>query len=194
MLVVDCCSLVHAKALRHLPHAPLQLLDDLAVEGARFATTTAIYGELTASSLRMTLGEWDAQEWLQQFNATSRERREVRNKLRRSDRIPGKNDMGLIAIARRLKVPILTHDGPAQKLALRCGLVVVDLLDVAAWAAWVGIITIDEISIAWGGLSGYTWPDSKVGWLGSLDKSLADRPALDVALAELTKHSATVAE
>lgn len=184
-LVVDCCSLVHAKAMRGLEHPPLDLLGSLAARGARLVCTTAVLGELDASSLRETLSTWRIDGWLVEEAPRSTERKEVLNQLRRADCQPGRNDVGLVVIARRLRAPLLTHDAAASVLAMRCGVTVLDLVDVAVWAVRAGVCTLGEVNRAWGSLAGYPWPGPRDPWQGSLEKTVELRPKLDRVVDEL---------
>lgn len=185
-LVVDCCSLVHAKAMRGLEHPPLDLLGSLAARGAGLVCTPAVRGELEASSLRETLAGWRSRGLIVEEQPRLTERKEVLNQLRRSDCQPGRNDVGLVVIARRLRAPLLTHDAAASVLAMRCGVMVLDLADVAVWAVRAGVCTLAEVNSAWGSLTGYPWPGpSGPLWLGSLEKTVDVRPKLGQVLDEL---------
>lgn len=178
-LVVDCCGLVHAKAMSHLPHSPLDLLSGLAVAGARFLCTKPVLGELGESSLRGILGLWATAGWLTVEAPTLKERKQVLNRLRKGDARPGNNDLGLVVVARRLCAPMLTHDEAASQAARRCGVAVVELVDIAAWAARIGVAAVAEISEAWGGLRGLPWPGSDDPWHGSVADTVVARPAIE---------------
>lgn len=176
VLVVDCCSLVHAKAMRELEHAPLVLLAWMAEHRAvALWTTKRVRGELGESSLSLTCEGWEAQGWLQLANVKLQEVREIKNALRRGDKEPGDHDKALIALARRLKAPLLTHDAGAAQLALRVKVQVWDLADLAGWCVEEGYATLEEVSAAWGGLEGLPWPWPDYPWSGSLARTLADR-------------------
>lgn len=165
--------------MRELHHAPLELLEALAIRGARFRCTKPVLGELGKSSLWNTLRTWEREGWLESESCTSKERKQASNALRRKDKIPGKNDVGLIAVAHRLGAPLLTHDEAASKLALRLGVTVIDLTDVAAWANRGGLASVEDISEAWGDLAGFPWPGPGDPWLGSVEATLEERPKLE---------------
>lgn len=169
-IAVDCCSLLHAKAMARFDLAPLALLDLLAASGVALLTTTKIRGEQGASSLDATLSRWEGQGWLRCMNAKLVERKQVRNALRRRDVEPGDADKDLIAIARREHALLLTHDGPASVLARRVG--VVDLVGIAAQA---GIAKLRDVDAAWGLLAGLPWPLPATDWQGSVAATLERR-------------------
>lgn len=184
-LVVDCCSLVHAKAMQRLELPPLSLLGQLAVRGARFVCTKAVLGELEASSLRSTLATWRREGLLDEAAPRMTERKEVLNNLLGRDAAPGKNDVGLVVVARRLRSPLLTHDAAAATLAQRSQVTVIDLVDVAAWADRAGVATLLDVSAAWGDLAGHPWPSPRDPWHGSVEATLAARPNLEAVLSRL---------
>lgn len=185
-MVLDTCALVHAKEMRALRCAPLELLGALGAAGCVFVDTPKVRGEKIASSLRETLDGWDKLGLLDARSATLQERRTAESHLRPKDKTPGKEDMGLIAIATALGAPLLTHDGAASVLAGRCGVVVLDLIDLAALVARLGLVDLDEVDAAWGTLDGFVWPLPHHRWEGSVKRTLAARPKLDAVLDRLT--------
>lgn len=172
-LVVDCCALVHAKAMARLRRAPLVLLG--AMPGAAYITTPRVRGELGQSSLEATLGGWERQGLLTLDRATLQEVRTVRNHLRRGDMEPGNHDKELIAVALRREMPLLTHDTAAAALARRVGIVVYDLVDLAGAAADAGLVSIEELDADWGDLAGLPWPWPDYPWEGGLIRTLEAR-------------------
>lgn len=185
-LVVDCCALVHAKAMSSVGFAPLTLLAQMGELGLRFCTSTAVRGELECSSLRTTLDAWRQAGCLIEANATITERRAVLNQAHRHDPEPGRNDQALVALAARRRATLLTHDGPASLLARRNGVIVIDLVDIAALAVQHELVELERIDDAWGELKGLPWPWVGYPWDGSLAKTWANRPDLERVLATLS--------
>lgn len=185
-LVVDCCPLVHGKEMADLQPPPLAVLESLAEKGVRFVTTSKVYGEMLASSLSTTLERWMAQGWIRVENVSSTERKAVKNELRKGDAEPGDNDKALIALAKRLKAPLLTHDEAESILAQkRCRVTVVDLADLMGLADRLGLTSLPEASRNWGPLDNYEWPVPFANFQGSLLACLNARPGLTKLLNDL---------
>lgn len=185
-LVVDCCALVHAKEMSDLQPSPLAVLESLADRGVRFVTTSKVYQEMLASSLSTTLQRWQGQGWISTQNVSSTERKAVKNELKKGDVEPGDNDKALIALAKRLKAPLLTHDEAESILAQRrCKVTVVDLADLMGLADRLGLTPLAEASKNWGPLDDYEWPVPFANFQGSLEACLAARPGLTQLLNDL---------
>jgi hypothetical protein len=180
--------MVHAKAMQVLKPAPLGLLVELGRRGYSYLDTAVVRGEKVASSLRNQLSEMEAIGCLKLGSPLHSERRETMNFLGKKDRMPGKADIGLITVARCQKLPLLTHDGPASVLARRCGVDVLDLVDLAALAARAGIISLEELDAAWGSLEGFSWPWPDYPWSGSLIATLKERPKLEEVLMRVMRE------
>lgn len=187
-LIVDCCSLVHGKALADLSPTPLDLIDRLVRSGLPLVTTPRVLQELKASSLESTLAPWEASRLLTMESARRQEVRELRNLMKKRDIEPGNNDKELIAVARRLGAPLLTHDHAASQLARRTKLTVVDLTDMVALAGRLDLADLAVVDSAWGSLEGRPWPFVGPSWSGSLHATLSSRPRLTQVLDVLAEQ------
>jgi len=121
-IVVDTCSLVHAKALAALSDPPLDWLAELARAGHALFDTPRCWQEKLASSLSVTLNAWEREGLIARESVKLSERRWVANQLRRRDTEPGNNDKALIALARRgLADPRWSRGGAGPALQDRGG-------------------------------------------------------------------------
>lgn len=179
-VVVDTCSLVHAKALATLSAPPLDWIAELARAGHALFDTPSCWQEKLASSLSVTLNAWEREGLIARESVKLSERRQVANRLRRRDTEPGNNDKALIALARRMDAALLTHDGPAAALARRCRVEVVDLADLAALAVSLKLREAEAMDAAWSDLEGAPWRPAD--WRGSLHETLRGRAHLDALL------------
>ncbi len=164
LLALDCCSLVHAKAMSALSFAPLMLIGQLAERGWSLMTTAKVRGELGASSLEQTLQHWARTGHLEVENPTRQEVNVLNKHTNHLRKIPGKNDTALVALALKRGAALLTHDAAAAALALRAGVIVLDLADLAGLACDEGLASVEALDAAWGTLEGYPWPWPDYPW------------------------------
>ena len=178
ILVLDCCSLVHAKAMNDISITPIYLIESLSRASIKLYTTPKVYGELSASSLSTILTNWEREGLLSTEAAKRQEVRQITNHLRNNDVEPGNNDKELIALTKRLQGSLLTHDTAAAQLGRRLKLDVLDLVDLAWHCMQRHIIDIEQLDEAWGDLSGYPWPWPNYPWSGSVRQTLQTRGLL----------------
>jgi predicted nucleic acid-binding protein len=173
-LVVDSCALVHLKQAHHPATDALDLLVRLGDRGLHLVSTSRVHQENEQQTLRDWLGA-RATAGVYGIEVVSVvERRQVRNSLLKKMKEPGDNDKALIALAKRLEGPLLTHDGPAAALAERCRVVVIDAIDLAAFAVRQGIVMEDEAERMIGPLGRHAW--SPPSWQGSVRATVDARP------------------
>ena len=176
-IILDCCALVHAKAMQRLTSPPLALLHTLAqTHHYTYLTSKKVYGELGQSTLSTML---DALPPDCLALETARRQEVKQLKPPRGLKEPGDNDKELIALAQRHKLPLLTHDGAAAALARHVGVEVLDLVDLAMHACWEGAADVQALHDAWGDLKDKSlpWPWPDYPWRGDLISTFRHRYA-----------------
>ncbi len=171
--------MLHAKHLNPRGSSPgisgLTVIQDLVREaGVCLQTTKAVYGEQSSMSLSKTLAEWTEAGVLAVYSVSARRAREVRNCLRKKDPIPGRRDIALIAHADASGAALLTHDGPAARLAKRAGVLVVDLLDLADLLVRLGVRPPEMLDPTFAAWARAAWRPED--WSGSATATLQARP------------------
>lgn len=187
LLALDANAALHAKQLATAGFDPLTLLDALVQSGTGLLLTSAVEGEQLAMSLSAKHARWRAMGAVRTENASSRERREVKNQLGREMKCPGDNDVALIALAARERAALLCHDDAAVVLARRCDVLTVDLLDLADYAVAVGTTTWAEVERGFSGLATFAWRPSD--WAGTVEGTLCTRIHRERMLARLEAWS-----
>ena len=159
-------------------HGPLELLGELCTTAAiKLVTTKRVQGEMLPH-----VGPWlESRDphGFEALNATVQESREVRNRLTSKTRVPGAHDIGLIALARRLRVPLLIHDDAASELARECGLTTLDLFDVADLVVDLGITSWSVVEDAFASVRGMQSKPRPGDWLGTVQATVEARPGHD---------------
>lgn len=177
ILVVDACALVHLKQA-HYPHTDgLDLVTLMCRSGLRLVSTRKVHQENEQQTLREWLEEKLAADLYSFESVSIGERRAIRNNLLNKMKEPGDNDKALIALAKRLEVPLFTHDGPAGALAARSGVIVVDAIDLAAFASRLGLMSQAQAEHMVGPLGRHAW--SPPSWAGTIQATIAGRPRWD---------------
>ncbi len=167
LLALDANAALHAKQLAGAGFDPLTLVDTLVRSGTRLLLTSAVEGEQVAMSLSGAHARWREMGAVRTENTTSRERREVKNQLGRDMKIPGDNDVALIALAAREGAVLLSHDDAAVVLARRCDVLAVDFLDLADHCVAVGDTAWAEVEQGFSKLATYAWRPSD--WAGTVE-------------------------
>jgi predicted nucleic acid-binding protein len=177
ILVVDACALVHLKQAHHPRSDGLDLVSSLCAVGLRLVSTNRVHQENEQQTLRGWLAERATAGAYSLESVSVTERRSVQNHLPKKAKEPGHNDKALIALAKRLDAPLLTHDGPAAVLADACNVIVVDAIDLAAFASRNGVISMVEAERMVAPLGEHAWrPPS---WAGSVEETVGARPNWD---------------
>lgn len=186
-LVVDACALLHAKQLHAAPGSRgiggLGILEQIAARGVLVHTSKGVHGELVAMSLSSVIASWSDRGWITIHGVGAQEVRTVRNVIRGRDKVPGKRDLALIALADRLPATLLTHDDAAAVVARKLGVHVVDLLDLGhlLWAnESLTDQSFDDTFEAW---NASAWRPHD--WKGSASATVGSRPGSDRLIARL---------
>jgi predicted nucleic acid-binding protein len=184
-LVVDNNTLVYAWQMRALAWPPLPIVEAMLRRGLRLLTTKKVRGEMSVSCEHVA-SAWEQEGWLQTIPVTRQDVRQLRNLSRRPE--PGEADLGLIALAWRQRAPLLTHDAPAQHYALdrAIGVLVIDMVDLLAAAATLGLIELGPLSDAWGAEPHPSW-QRPAAWQGSVMATMVVRTAMEPVVRELTR-------
>lgn len=176
-LAVDACALLHAKQLPSSDESALAVLDALLEQGVSLLHTSVIEQQCRTMTLAAFLDDWDGAGRFHHTNAKLTERRQVKNALHRSDKIPGDSDIDLIAVARRCGCPLLTHDEAAAVAARRNGVYTFDLVDLGHVLVLKGWRTWEWVDQRLAGFDSYSWrPDD---WDATASKTALSRPAPD---------------
>ncbi len=179
-LVLDTCAALHLKQLR-----ALDLLEFLVDGGTRLAMTTAVEVECTACSLLAVLQAWRDRKVFRSHGVRLKERRELLNLVGKVRPMPGRNDVDLVALARRLDAPLLTHDSGVASLASKARLLTLDVVDLAAWLVHRACLDWDRANQLLAGLDGFAWQPED--WLRSARATWAGRSRGGRLLARLER-------
>ena len=186
-IVIDANAGVHAKQVSKgaagVP--PIAALDLLCGAGVRLALTKKVQGEQIAASVSAHLERWEKQGWIRSEVVERTESKAIENRVGNLRPKPNAPDIALIALALRLGMPLYTHDGPAALWARACWLVVVDVIDVAAYVMHRGLASWPEIEVGHAGLGNRQGIPRPEDWAGTVQSTHLARPDRAALLADI---------
>lgn len=173
-LVLDACAALHAKQLANPGTDPITVIDRLVRGGAGCMTTEGVQIEQVAMTLAHQLASWREAAAFSSARVSVNERRSIRNELTKSMKIPGDRDIGLVALAKREHGVLLTHDDAAARLGVRCGVVTVDILDLADLVVDRSLAAWPDVESGFAKLATFAW--QPLDWAGGVEATVAGRP------------------
>lgn len=186
-LVVDANAGIHAKQVStDQPGVHrVAVLDRVAAAGLVLTLTAKVLGEQNKGSVRTHHERWQAAGQLRVETVSVNEVRAVRNRVGNARPIPNDPDVALIALALRLSGVLYTHDRAAAGWAKRCGVIVVDVVDLAAWAVHRGLAAPEQVEAGHVGIDGRDGLPKPDDWAGSIAATHAARSGRERLLAFL---------
>lgn len=172
-LVLDACGSLHLKQL-----GGLFLLEAHRTRDVTLATATAVYAE----QVKMTLSDWLVRERIERVPVALSAVKAAKNQCDQR-RLPGKNDLALIALAIARHAVLFTHDDACARGARANGVTVVDVCDLAdlhvsrGWSDW------EAMETALARLATFAYLPSD--WEQTIRATVEARPARSKLLARL---------